>query len=249
MTFAEYSYYYDLFYREKNYREEAAYVHTAIRRYAPSAQRLLNLGCGTGNHDVHFTDFGYHVTGIDLSSDMVEIAKKKAKGTREYVQGDIRSFSQDEPFDVIVSLFHVMSYITENNDLAVAMKNIARHLKPGGYFLFDCWNGSGVLTDPPVTRVRRFNDRGERIIRIAESEVHVNRNTVDVKYQIIVINTETNSAREINETHTMRYFFIPELHMLAESAGLEPVAFEEWMTGREPSPGTWNAMHVFRKPL
>ena len=79
-----------------------------------------------------------------------------------------------------------MSYQTENADLAAAFATAAEHLAPGGIFIFDCWYGPGVLTDPPTTRVRRLHGDGIEVTRIAEPVNHYDRNRVDVHYEVIV---------------------------------------------------------------
>jgi hypothetical protein len=46
----------------------------------------------------------------------------------------------------------------------------------------------------------------------------------------------------------MRYFFKPEIEMLLASANLEPLCFEEWLTGQAPSENTWGVCCVAVKP-
>ena len=67
-VFDRYAQYYDLFYREKDYRGEVDYVDALIKRYATNdARTILDLGCGTGGHAVLLAQKGYHVTGVDRS--------------------------------------------------------------------------------------------------------------------------------------------------------------------------------------
>ena len=71
MAFDAYSRYYDLLYRDKDYAAEAQYVAGALRRHAPQAKRLLELGCGTGGHAEHLARAGYAVDGFDVSDTML----------------------------------------------------------------------------------------------------------------------------------------------------------------------------------
>ncbi|MBL4653181.1 MAG: class I SAM-dependent methyltransferase, partial [Flavobacteriales bacterium] len=75
-VFDNYSAYYDLLYRDKPYEEEVAYVDGLIKDFAINASTILNLGCGTGKHDTFFAQKGYDVDGVDLSSSMINLAKK-----------------------------------------------------------------------------------------------------------------------------------------------------------------------------
>jgi len=55
MVFNAYAAYYDLLYKEKNYAEEAEYIHGLIQKNTPGAKTILELGCGTGQHAVEFS--------------------------------------------------------------------------------------------------------------------------------------------------------------------------------------------------
>ena len=73
-----------------------------------------------------------------------------------------------------LSLFHVMCYLNSNAALLNTFKNVYQHLNEGGIFIFDCWFGPGVLTDPPVVRVKRLENTNLEITRIAEPELFPN---------------------------------------------------------------------------
>lgn len=245
-NFDAYAAYYDLLYRDKDYAGEAAYVDGLIRRYHPAAGELLELGCGTGLHARELRKLGYTITGVDRSEAMVRQAEERNLQSGEhglsFTQGDLRDFRTGRGFDAILALFHVMSYQTSNNDLAAAMSTAAAHLGPGGLFIFDCWYGPGVLTDPPRQRVRKLNGNGLEITRTAKPVQYPNENRVDVHYEIHVGRPEGNET--IEEIHPMRYLFAPEVDMLLESAGLKRIALETWMDGGEPGLETWNACFV-----
>src|SRR4051812_36071568 len=64
--------------------------------------RILDVGCGTGRHSIELAKRGFHVTGLDLSSGMLEVAKRKATAQEvevEWIHGDATSFQTDKPFD------------------------------------------------------------------------------------------------------------------------------------------------------
>ena len=59
-------------------------------------------------------------------------------------------------YDVVVALFHVISYLPDNSDLEAAFARIREHMKPGGILIFDYWYGPAVLTDRPPRGSRRL---------------------------------------------------------------------------------------------
>jgi predicted TPR repeat methyltransferase len=249
--FNHYAQYYDLLYTTKNYEVEVNYVDTLIKKYTSEARTILDLGCGTGTHDLYLAKKGYQVTGIDLSDNMISIAQEKQDKEDikniDFRQGNIVSLNLNKQYDVVVSLFHVMNYLTENSDLQAGFLTTARHLKKGGVFIFDCWYGPAVLSDLPKTGVKRLENEKINVIRIVEPELHWNRNVVDVNYEIIIEERSTQKIATIHETHSVRYFFMPELKLLLAQAGMEIVNSEEWVTSKDAGKNTFGVCFVVRK--
>ncbi|QPK63425.1 class I SAM-dependent methyltransferase [Methylomonas sp. LL1] len=245
-VFDHYALYYDLLYRDKDYAAEAAYVASHIREFNPSAKTILELGCGTGGHAEFFARMGFTVVGIDMSVTMLNQAEmRKAKLPTEiaerltFIQGDVRSIRTGEQYDAVISLFHVMSYQTSNADLENSFATAAVHLKPSGVFLFDFWYGPAVLIQKPEVRVKRLEDNTIKVTRIAEPVLHANANVADVNYTIFIEDNLTGKAKQIRETHKMRYLFLPELNWMLPSSNLEikihyawleciPLSFDSW---------------------
>ena len=95
--------------------------------------RVLDLACGTGVITEHLHDLsGEDVLGLDLSSKMIEIAKKKyeGKGWAHFEEGDFLSWGKEERFDVIV-LYNAYPHFLDPKRLSACL---AKHLKDGGKF-------------------------------------------------------------------------------------------------------------------
>jgi len=244
---ADYATYYDLLYKDKDYRAEVDYVCSLIKkRHKGDATTLLDVGCGTGRHAAEFVRNGFATFGLDCSKDMIEKARAKVPAVEFHV-GYSYDFSLGRRMDIAVSLFHVMSYQTTNRDLFASFQNISRHLNNGGVFIFDFWYGSAVLREMPEVRVRRFENEDVQVVRVAEPMIHWDRNVVDVGYEIIVMNKRNGAVKTFKETHSMRYFFIPELLFLLESAGFEVDAVLEWLSERQLPETSWCGVIVARK--
>lgn len=246
-VFGAYARYYDLLYRDKDYAGEAAYVAALVARFHGGAGSLLELGCGTGRHAALLAGHGYEVVGVDRSDVMLSRARERVAGAARaphFLRGDIREVELDRTFDVVVSLFHVISYQTGNDDLERSFERIRSHLEPGGIVIFDCWYGPAVLSLRPAVRVLRREDERTRLTRLAEPVLDPRRNTVDVNYEILLQDRASGDVERITETHCMRYLFEPEIRALMDRHGLELVHGEEWMTGSEPSCDTWGVCFV-----
>lgn len=252
-VFDAYASYYDLLYRDKDYTGEAAYVASRIRAANPSARRILELGCGTGLHAELLAKQGFEVHGVDLSEAMVARAEaRRASLPAEIAQrlsfevGDIRSVESPGMFDAVISLFHVMSYLTANDDLRAALSVAASSLDPGGLLFFDFWYGPAVLLQRPEVRVRRLEDESIRVTRIAEPVMHDARNVVDVNFTVFVEEKSSGATIRLAEVHPMRYLFLPELQLLT-GGQFEWLDATAWMTARPPCAEDWGGCVMLRR--
>jgi SAM-dependent methyltransferase len=252
-VFDSYARYYDLLYQDKDYVTEAKYVTSLITKHNPQAVTILELGCGTGAHAEHFARMGYSVHGVDMSKEMLARAETRKAALPSDVAarlsfslGDARSVRVEKTYDVVVSLFHVMSYQSTNDDLNSAFVTAARHLSLGGLFLFDFWYGPAVLTQQPDTRVKRLENSEISITRIAEPVMFVNENLVDVNFDVFIEDKASNTIEQLQEKHRMRYFFLPELKWFYSSSWNELVS-EEWLSGNPLSRDSWAGVQLLSR--
>lgn len=247
-VFHDYAYYYNAFYKDKNYKAEAEQVNLLLKKYGKDVKRIINFGCGTGKHDIELADMGYQCMGIDMSQMMIDIAKKNTLGREniDFSAADIRKYKTSAQYDAVISLFHVMSYQNTNEDILEAFQSARRALSAGGIFLFDVWYGPGVLSDKPALRVKEIQDDQYRLIRIARPVMHDKTNVVDVCYEILVIDNQTGETKTISEVHSMRYFFRPELESYLEKAGFELIDNLDCATLGATDYGSWTSYFVAR---
>lgn len=246
--YSDYSRYYDLLYRDKDYRGEADLIETLICEYAPNAEEILELGCGTGRHASLLAEKGYVLHGVDASDEMLSVAKKlQQKDKVTFSKGDVRTVRLNKKFDVVISLFHVMSYQTTNEDLTNAICTAYEHLSSNGIFIFDCWYGPAVLTDRPSVRIKKLDDNDIEITRIAEPVMHPNENIVEVNYEVLIRNKNDSTLTVLYETHNMRYLFRPEVEAMLNRANFQLISCEEWISRNKPGFQSWNVTFVAKK--
>ncbi len=131
--------YYDLIYRDTfaTFHEEyAKFAVNAWKKFCESGGRdLLDVACGTGELMKKLRSFGFRVWGLDVSEEMIEVAKKKLHA--KFYLADMRDFELRKSFDVITCVFTSMNYILEKEDFEKTLRNFYRHLKDGGIVVFD----------------------------------------------------------------------------------------------------------------
>lgn len=248
-VFGRYADWYDLFYADKDYRAEAAYVDGVLRRHGAAEGSLLEIGCGTGAHAQWLVSDGWQVCGIDRSEDMLAQARARfddASSVIELHRGDARNFDLGRDFDAVVSLFHVMSYQAETGDIESALRSVRRHLRPNGLFLFDFWFGPAVLAQRPESRTRTVENTRYRVVRIATPTLHDTQRIVDVRYDFEITDKYHGDQSELDELHRMRYLFPDEIERMAKTTGFRLDGLTEWMSERAPSEQSWNACAILR---
>lgn len=243
--FNAYSRYYDLLYRDKDYNAETEYIASLLRKHGVVGGDILEFGSGTGRHGRLLASKGFCVFGIEQSANMV--AQACQGGGFSCVQGDIRKIGLSRQFDAIVSLFHVISYQTQNEDIQAVFSRAAQHLCPGGLFVFDVWYTPAVLVQRPLIRIKRMAADSLEVTRIAEPLIFPNENRVDVHYTIIVQDNNSGVTEQFSEIHSMRHFSMPEIDMLAAWSGFERIGAEEFLSGKAPGEETWGVCFVLRR--
>ncbi|MEO0091768.1 MAG: class I SAM-dependent methyltransferase [candidate division WOR-3 bacterium] len=109
--------------------------------------KILDLACGYGRHSNRLAKLGYNVTGVDITKEFLDIAKKEAKLRKlkvKYIQQDMRQIRFYNEFDRIMLLFTSFGYFNDAENLKV-LKNISQALKPKGLFCFDTFNRDALL--------------------------------------------------------------------------------------------------------
>jgi SAM-dependent methyltransferase len=120
-----------------------------------SGQRVLDVGCGTGVVAITAARLGAHVTGLDLTPELLEQARENSRIAELHVdwhEGDAEDLPfEDASFDVVLSQFgHMFAPRPE-----VAVAEMLRVLKPSGTLAFSTWPPE-LLVGSTFTLVGRY---------------------------------------------------------------------------------------------
>ena len=237
---------YDLLYGEKDTVAEAEWVVARLQSHGcKSGGHLLEFGSGTGRHARMLADWGYRVTGVEPSSEMLEQAAPHPRVA--YLRGNAASTNLEEKFDAVLALFHVMSYHTSLAELHGFYETASRHLDSGGLFGFDVWFTPAVHSLVPEARVLEKANSHISVTRTATPTEDIAHSLVTVSYSYIVEDLTSGTTSTFSESHAMRHFTQTEIELLAGQHGFELLESREFMSDREPSRDSWGVWFTLQK--
>jgi 2-polyprenyl-3-methyl-5-hydroxy-6-metoxy-1,4-benzoquinol methylase len=224
--FDVYARYYDLMYMGKDYKAEAEYIAGLIRRYAAEKQRplrVLDLACGTGKHAFELSALGFEMQGSDISGNMIGVARESAKVRGASIQFHNESFQTCDrlqgPFDIVISMFSAIDYVTTHADLIRTMSNVHGLLADDGLFIFDHWNAAAVTASYSPVRVLRKNDARGELVRVSETTLDPIEQIATIHYTCLYL--AGGEKVEFEEIHRMRYHTFTEMELLLRTQGFD----------------------------
>ena len=188
------------------------------------AGAVLELACGTGQLTVPIAQQGLPTVGLDRSSAMLDVAKRRASAVGAsvaFLQGDMRDFALGRDFNLIFvarnSLLHLLSTL----DLLAALTAVRRHLAQDGVFAFDIFNPDvRLLARPAGQRFPVMEVSTSPFGPLSVEETHDYDSTTQVNRATWYI-----SAPHRRDAWTvplvLRSIFPQELPLLLSAAGLE----------------------------
>lgn len=133
--------YYHKLYFDRDEEEARDFIYRLIDCLKPPPNsRMLDVACGKGRHSKTLSDKGFDVTGIDISADSIQFAKKFESDTLHFYVHDMRLPFWINYFDYAFNFFTSFGYFKTRREHDDALRTIASSLKPGGYVLFDYLN-------------------------------------------------------------------------------------------------------------
>jgi SAM-dependent methyltransferase len=132
--------FYDRLMQGIDYAAWVSYVEEIVQRYGGHVTIVADLACGTGNSSFPWSDRGYRTYGIDLSAEMLEIARSKAAARgleATFLRQNLCGLKLEDRVDLAVCFQDGFNYIIDIEELRQAFQAVYRNLSVGGFFIFD----------------------------------------------------------------------------------------------------------------
>ena len=222
--YADYAWAFDLIIDRPVRKECASIARWLIERSVLPGARLLDAGCGTGRYSIELARRGYVVHGIDLSPELVTVARSNSERSKvSFTVGDILTGST-ERYDAILCR-GVLNDIVDDTARNAAFDGFARSLRLGGVLVLDVreWDASAARkAREPVFRKRVSTDRGElTFTSVTELDPEHRRLLISEKHALVLGKQERVSAYQF----VMRCWTRSELRSSLSQYGFQDVAY------------------------
>ncbi len=144
MQYEEFAMIYDWLMEEVPYEQWRAFIEQQIRQQYPNKEKtallIADIGCGTGNLTIPLAFSGYNMIGIDLSEDMLMIAREKMMETDLdilFLHQDMAQMELYGTCDVMLATCDSLNYLSSIDILKSFFEKVKNYLNPGGLFIFD----------------------------------------------------------------------------------------------------------------
>lgn len=181
--------YYDALYNEKDYEGEVEFILSQFSEKAESdGNKVLVIGCGTGNHTKFLEEKGFDVLATDPHEGALEVAKTKSDA--EFRQASAPNLDIEGSFDIVLLPFGVTSYL-DQEEIEETFREIKDLLKTGGILFFDNCNYRVKDGDTSETYFEAYETAETGIARTGQNRKLSEHKT---KMESIIFATQENES-------------------------------------------------------
>lgn len=184
-----FSEYYDELYHKNNYQLQAENLITILKQNGLNTKdKIIDIGCGTGEHALRVAQQGYHVYGIDPSSHMIKKAKEKTNTQLRlsFDCGYIESLSTS--FQAAYSLFNVINCLDSIESLNNFFYHAGRILSNNAPFIIETWHTEQVLKEIPAEKNDSIVTKFGLVKRVVKPTTNPKNRTVLLDYNYMINN-------------------------------------------------------------
>lgn len=256
-SYSAFAYVYDELMDNVPYDAWAEYLTDLLKENGVSEGIVCELGCGTGQMTRRLAEAGYDMIGIDLSEEMLDVAREQEYGmgyeaTEEaeelpdevfepsilYLQQDMRSFELYGTVSAVVSICDSMNYMTSEEDLLQVFRLVNNYLEKDGVFIFDMnteYKYKELMGDTTIAENRE--DVSFIWENLYDEEQKLNEYSLTIFAKAEQDEEEGAPLYEkYEEVHLQKAYSLEDVKRLLTEAGLQFVAAYDVLTKETPGP-------------
>lgn len=178
----------------------------------PKGAKILDMACGAGRHAIILSRKNFDVTAVDLSENLLSMAKESAKKENlfiNFIQSDIRKFETEQKFNLVLNLFTSFGYFETDEENFSVLQKAYDNLEIGGYFVLDFFNSEYIQ--------KNLIEFSEEIIN--EAEIHQFRKIKNNRVTKKIVITKNGNLTQFEES--VRMFTKDELVDAIQKIGFD----------------------------
>jgi ubiquinone/menaquinone biosynthesis C-methylase UbiE len=236
MVYSKFASYYDAIYDEIcDYEKDVELFLKIARIHLPEKPgSVIDLGCGTGKHLEIFDKKGLEVAGMDLSEEMITLAKQrfKEKGKKIMLQsGNMKDLEIEKTFDMATSFFGSYGYLTDEKDAISLFANVKdKEIK---LLIFEFWQTNQVIDNIKSWEKVKLDEEKE-LIRISQSFFDKEKSILKVNFEFIIISSNEIVDR-FTEEHYIKTYTFESITKLITEGGCKVLGFYKDELSLEPA--------------
>jgi ubiquinone/menaquinone biosynthesis C-methylase UbiE len=247
MSYEQFAGFYDELMQDAPYDKWVTYVLDRLKKRNFTRNTMLDLACGTGELSVRFAKKGFQVTGVDLSSDMLAVAKAKAEDQRvviPFFEQDMAELEGLGSFDIIGIFCDSLNYLPSEEKVISTFQRASKSLNQDGILFFDI-HSIYKINELFVNQTFTFCD--DHIAYIWNSFPGECSNSVEHELSFFVEDPKDGRYNRIDEFHEQRTFPINQYSGWLEEAGFEILEIAADFEEKAPQPDSERIFFMARK--
>lgn len=222
--------------------DEIADVYEKVLRSLTGGERLLDMGCGTGNLTVRLAERGFDVIGQDASIEMLTLAAAKSREVNWICQ-QMEETELAERVDAVISTLDSINHLPDKAAVERCFRRVAENLKSGGAFVFDV---NTVFKHREVLAENTFVYDVDGVYCVWQNTFCSKDNGVDIELDLF-FEEEDGSYTRGGESFREVAFSVEELSEMLNGAGFEVVNVWEYLTFDKPHEKSEKLMFAARR--
>lgn len=247
MSYERFASIYDELMQDAPYDLWLDFVIEQLSKYKFKGISFLDLGCGTGELSVRFSQKGFNVTGVDLSADMLAVARRKTEElglSIPYYQQDMAELEGLGSFDLIGVFCDSLNYLQSEEQVKRTFSKAAHHLKEDGILFFDVHS---IYKINEVFMNQTFTLNGEHLAYIWDSFPGEHPNSIEHELSFFVHDEQSGKYDRFDELHQQRTFSIEQYRDWLEKSGFEIIEITADFTPHSPKPQSERIFFMAKK--
>lgn len=245
-AYSDFACVYDRLMSDVDYKARTEYILKLFKKYGKAPTLLLDLACGTGGFSVQMAKRGVEVIGVDMSEDMLGIARENSADADTDVLFLCQKAEELDLYgtvDGVICCMDSLNHITDIKDLKKAISKVSLFLEEDCLFIFDV---NTLYKHEKILAYNTFVIDEEGVYCVWQNEYDGKTKTTNIMLDFFV-ELEDGVYERFGEEFSERAYTREELSEILESSGFEVLAVLGDMTEIEPESCCEREIYIAKK--